>query len=196
MGWTEICSKASFSKTSSKSLPLENSTSALFLQNHHFVLWLGTVPQRSGCRQNRGLWCGTAFVLQLLPYFQLRLPFQFSQYQPQHPFKRKNSKSRIRNFNSSACVRNKECLLHNYNTIHHGHFVGKPVKQWRETISNSLIKNIFKQELPHDTGVPLLGIYPDKTIIWKNTCTPMFTATPFTISRHGNNWDVRWQMNE
>ena len=31
--------------------------------------------------------------------------------------------------------------------------------------------------------IPLLGIYPEETIIEKNTCTPMFTAALFTIAR-------------
>ena len=34
-------------------------------------------------------------------------------------------------------------------------------------------------ELP---AIPLLGIYPDKTIIQKDTCTPMFIAALFTIA--------------
>ena len=33
--------------------------------------------------------------------------------------------------------------------------------------------------------LPLLGIYLEKTIIWKDTCTPMFTAALFTLERHG-----------
>ena len=28
-----------------------------------------------------------------------------------------------------------------------------------------------------------MGVYPEKTIIQKDTCTPMFTAAPFTIAR-------------
>ena len=39
-----------------------------------------------------------------------------------------------------------------------------------------------KIELPHDPAIPLLGIYPEKTIIQKDTCTPMFTAPLFTIA--------------
>ena len=31
------------------------------------------------------------------------------------------------------------------------------------------------------SAIPLLGIDPEKTIIRKHTCTPMFTAVPFTI---------------
>ena len=35
----------------------------------------------------------------------------------------------------------------------------------------------------YDPAIPLLGIYPEKTIIQKDTCTPMFTAALFTIAR-------------
>ena len=38
-------------------------------------------------------------------------------------------------------------------------------------------------ELPYDPAIPLLGIYPEKTIFQKDTCTPMFTAALFTIAR-------------
>ena len=38
-------------------------------------------------------------------------------------------------------------------------------------------------ELPYDPVIPLLGIYPDKTIIRKDTCTPMFIAALFTIAK-------------
>ena len=38
-----------------------------------------------------------------------------------------------------------------------------------------------KNELPYDPAIPFLGIYPDKTIIQKDTCTPMFIAALFTI---------------
>ena len=41
----------------------------------------------------------------------------------------------------------------------------------------------LKIELSYDPGIPLLGIYLEKTIIKKDTCTPMFTAALFTISR-------------
>ena len=42
---------------------------------------------------------------------------------------------------------------------------------------------ILKIELPDDPAIPLLGIYPEKTIIQKDTCTPMFIAALFTIAR-------------
>ena len=41
----------------------------------------------------------------------------------------------------------------------------------------------LKIELPYDLAIPLLSIYPEKTIIQKDSCTPMFTATLFTIAR-------------
>ena len=41
----------------------------------------------------------------------------------------------------------------------------------------------LKIELPYDPAIPLLDIYPEKTIIQKDTCTPLFTAALFTIAR-------------
>ena len=41
----------------------------------------------------------------------------------------------------------------------------------------------LKIELPYDPAIPLPGIYPEKTIIQKETCTKMFTAALFTIAR-------------
>ena len=40
-----------------------------------------------------------------------------------------------------------------------------------------------KIELPYDPAIPLLSIYLEKTIIQKDTCTPMFIAALFTIAR-------------
>ena len=53
----------------------------------------------------------------------------------------------------------------------------------------------LKIELPYDPAIPLLGIYPEKTIIQKDTCTPMFIAALFTIARTWNNLNVHQQMN-
>ena len=38
-------------------------------------------------------------------------------------------------------------------------------------------------ELPYDPAIPLLGIYPEKTIIQKVSCTTVFIAALFTIVR-------------
>ena len=51
---------------------------------------------------------------------------------------------------------------------------------WR-TVWRFLIKVII--ELPYDPAIPLLGIYPEKTIIQKVSCTTMFIAALFTIAR-------------
>ena len=40
----------------------------------------------------------------------------------------------------------------------------------------------LKIELPFDPAIPLLGIYPEKTIIQKESCTTMFIAALFTIA--------------
>ena len=41
----------------------------------------------------------------------------------------------------------------------------------------------LKIELPYDPAISLLGIYPDKTFIEKDTCTHMFMAALFTIAK-------------
>ena len=41
----------------------------------------------------------------------------------------------------------------------------------------------LKIELPYDPAIPLLCIYPEKTIIQKESCTTMFIAAVFTIAR-------------
>ena len=41
----------------------------------------------------------------------------------------------------------------------------------------------LKIELPYNPVIPLLGIYPEKTIILKESCTTMFIVALFTISR-------------
>ena len=51
---------------------------------------------------------------------------------------------------------------------------------WR-TVRRFLKK--LRIELPYDPAIPLLGIYPEKTIIQKESCTTMFIAAPFTIAR-------------
>ena len=46
----------------------------------------------------------------------------------------------------------------------------------------SFLKKL-KIELPYDPAIPLRGLYPDKAIIQKDTCPPMFIAALFTIAR-------------
>ena len=41
----------------------------------------------------------------------------------------------------------------------------------------------LKLKLPYDPPIPLLGMYPEKTIIQKDICTPMFIAALFIIAR-------------
>ena len=51
---------------------------------------------------------------------------------------------------------------------------------WR-TVWSFLKK--LKIELPYDPAIPLLGIYPEKTITQKVSCTTMFIVALFTIAR-------------
>ena len=41
----------------------------------------------------------------------------------------------------------------------------------------------LKIELPYDPAIPLLGIYPEKNMVRKDTCTPVFIAVLFTIAK-------------
>ena len=60
----------------------------------------------------------------------------------------------------------------------------------------------LKIELPYDPEIPLLGIYPEKTIIQKDTCTTIFIAALFTIVRtwkppkcpSTNEWIKMWHI--
>ena len=52
-----------------------------------------------------------------------------------------------------------------------------------------------KIELPNDPAIPLLGIYPEKTIILRDTFTSMFTAALSKIVRTWKQPKVHWQKN-
>ena len=41
----------------------------------------------------------------------------------------------------------------------------------------------LKIQIPYDPAIPLLGIHPKKTVVRKDTCTPMFIAPPFTTDK-------------
>ena len=41
----------------------------------------------------------------------------------------------------------------------------------------------LKMELPYEPGIPLQGLYPEETIIQKESCTTMFIVALFTIAR-------------
>ena len=41
----------------------------------------------------------------------------------------------------------------------------------------------LKIESPYDPAIPLLGIYPEKTIIQRDTCTPVFITALFTVAK-------------
>ena len=67
------------------------------------------------------------------------------------------------------------------------------VWMWRRGSSCKLVKPLRKNvwmilkklkiELPYNPAIPLLGIYLEKTVIRKDTCTPMFIAALFIIAR-------------
>ena len=50
-------------------------------------------------------------------------------------------------------------------------------------------------ELPYDPAIQLLGIYPEKTIMQKETCTTTFIEALFTIARTWKQPKCPRQMN-
>ena len=58
---------------------------------------------------------------------------------------------------------------------------GGNVNWYRRTVWRFLKK--LKIELPYDPAIPLVGIYPEKSIIQKESCTKIFIAALFTIAR-------------
>ena len=66
-------------------------------------------------------------------------------------------------------------------TLLHCWWEGKLIQPLWRTVWSFL--NKLKIELPYDPAIPLLGIYPEKTIIQKESCITMFTAGLFTITR-------------
>ena len=57
----------------------------------------------------------------------------------------------------------------------------KLVQPLQRTVWRFLRK--LRIELPYDPAIPLLGIHLGKTIIQKDTCTPMFIAALFPIAK-------------
>ena len=61
-----------------------------------------------------------------------------------------------------------------------------------ETESQPLWRTVWrflkklKTELPYDPAIPILGIYPEKNMVQKDTYTPMFIAVLFTIDKTWN----------
>ena len=51
-------------------------------------------------------------------------------------------------------------------------------------------------ELPFDPATPLLGIYPEKTMTRKDTCTPVFTAALYAVAKTWKQLDVHWQKSD
>ena len=68
----------------------------------------------------------------------------------------------------------KETLLHRW-------WECKSVQPLWRTVRRFLRK--LNIELPYDSAIPLLGTYPEKIIIQKERCTPMFIAALFTIAK-------------
>ena len=66
-------------------------------------------------------------------------------------------------------------------TLLHYWWECKLVQPLWKTVRRFLKK--LKTDLPYDPAIPLLGIYPEKTLIQKDTCTPVFRAALFTVAK-------------
>ena len=66
-------------------------------------------------------------------------------------------------------------------TLLHCWWQCKLIQPLQRTVCRFLKK--LKIELPYNPAIPLLGIYPEKTIIQKEPCTTIFIAALFTIAR-------------
>ena len=64
-----------------------------------------------------------------------------------------------------------------------------PIQWWECKLVQPLWRTAWrvlkkvKVELPYDPAIPLLGMYLEKIIIQKDTCTPVFIAALFTIAK-------------
>ena len=58
---------------------------------------------------------------------------------------------------------------------------------WECKLVQPLWKTVWrflrKLKLEFDPAIPILGIYPEKTMTRKDTCTPMFIAALYTIAK-------------
>ena len=72
-------------------------------------------------------------------------------------------------------LKNKACLKGKKPTMRH-HLT---------PIGMATIKTKQNIELSYEPAIPLLGIYPEKTMIQKDTRTPIFIAALFTIAKTG-----------
>ena len=72
---------------------------------------------------------------------------------------------------------------------------------WECKLVQSLLRTVWRFlkkleiKLPYDPAFPLLGIHSEETIIERNTCTPMFIAALFTITRTWEQLDIHRQTN-
>ena len=55
---------------------------------------------------------------------------------------------------------------------------------WFNHMENGMeVPQETKYRLPYDPAIPLLGVYPDKTFIEKDTCIPVFITELCTIAK-------------
>ena len=67
---------------------------------------------------------------------------------------------------------------------------------WWECKFVQPVRKKLKIELPYDPAIQLLGIYAEKTIIQRDTCTPyVHSSTTHNSHKNGSSLNVHQQMN-
>ena len=54
-----------------------------------------------------------------------------------------------------------------------------------QNVKHQVFLKKLRTEFPYDPTISLQGIYPDMTVIQKDTCSPMSIAALFTIAKTG-----------
>ena len=71
-------------------------------------------------------------------------------------------------------------IEHGSLTLQANSLPSEPPGKLQRTVWRSLKK--LRMKLPYYPANPLFGIYPEKTIVEKDTCTPVFLAALFTVT--------------
>ena len=99
--------------------------------------------------------------------------YQYNEISP-HTSQNGHHQKSLQTITAGEGVEKRETLLHCW-------WECKVVQPLWRTVWRFLKK--LKIKLTYDPAIPLLGIYPEKNMVQKDTCTPVFIAALFTIAK-------------